>query len=234
MNLDTLLNIDRYLLLSLNGSDSLFWDGCMLVYTSMAVWAPLALMMLYVLMKNNNIKDFLLLLLLIALVATLTDQISSGFCKPFFARWRPTNDPMLMYAVDVVNETRGGRYGFTSSHAANSFGIATFIMLLIRNRALSVSLMTWAAMNAFTRIYLGVHYPGDILAGTVIGVVVGWAVYRLYVYIQNHKRRNSRRDWISDHYTKSGYLVSDVYFLLVIMYATFIAIPIISFFTFKY
>jgi undecaprenyl-diphosphatase len=200
----------------------------------MAVWAPLALMLLYVLLKNNNIKDFLLLLFFVALVVLLTDQISSGFCKPFFARWRPTNDPMLMYAVDIVNETRGGKYGFTSSHAANSFGIATFIMLLIRNKALSISLIIWAAMNAFTRIYLGVHYPGDILAGTVIGVVVGWAVYRLYLYIQNHKRRNARRDWISDHYTKSGYLVSDVYFLLVIMYATFIAIPIISFFTFQY
>jgi undecaprenyl-diphosphatase len=222
------------MLLSLNGSDSLFWDGCMLVYTSMAVWAPLALMLLYVLLKNNNIKDFLLLLFFVALVVLLTDQISSGFCKPFFARWRPTNDPMLMYAVDIVNETRGGKYGFTSSHAANSFGIATFIMLLIRNKALSISLIIWAEMNAFTRIYLGVHYPGDILAGTVIGVVVGWAVYRLYLYIQNHKRRNARRDWISDHYTKSGYLVSDVYFLLVIMYATFIAIPIISFFTFQY
>ena len=234
MDLNTLLNIDRYMLLSLNGSDSLFWDGCMLVYTSMGVWIPLAIMLLYVLLKNNNIKDFFLLIVLIAVVATLTDTISSGICKPFFERWRPTNDPMLMYAVDVVNETRGGRYGFTSSHAANSFGIATFVSLLIRNRALSVSLFIWAAMNAFTRIYLGVHYPGDILAGTLIGIVVGGLVYRLYVYIQNHSRRTARRDWISDHYTKSGYLVSDVYFLLLFMYATFAAIPIISFFTFRY
>ena len=234
MDLNTLLNIDRYMLLSLNGSDSLFWDGCMLVYTSMGVWIPLAIMLLYVLLKNNNIKDFFLLIVLIAVVATLTDTISSGICKPFFERWRPTNDPMLMYAVDVVNETRGGRYGFTSSHAANSFGIAMFVSLLIRNRALSVSLMIWASMNAFTRIYLGVHYPGDILAGTLIGIVVGGLVYRLYVYIQNHSRRTARRDWISDHYTKSGYLVSDVYLLLMFMYATFVAIPIISFFTFRY
>ena len=234
MELSTLLNIDQYLLLSLNGSDSLFWDGCMLVYTSMGVWIPLAIMLLYVLLKNNNIKDFFLLIVLIAVVATLTDTISSGICKPFFERWRPTNDPMLMYAVDVVNETRGGRYGFTSSHAANSFGIAMFVSLLIRNRALSVSLMIWASMNAFTRIYLGVHYPGDILAGTLIGIVVGGLVYRLYVYIQNHSRRTARRDWISNHYTKSGYLVSDVYFLLLFMYATFSAIPIISFFTFRY
>lgn len=234
MDLNTLLNIDRYMLLSLNGSDSLFWDGCMLVYTSMGVWIPLAIMLLYVLLKNNNIKDFFLLIVLIAVVATLTDTISSGICKPFFERWRPTNDPMLMYAVDVVNETRGGRYGFTSSHAANSFGIAMFVSLLIRNRALSVSLMIWASMNAFTRIYLGVHYPGDILAGTLIGIVVGGLAYRLYVYIQNHSRRTARRDWISDHYTKSGYLVSDVYLLLMFMYATFVAIPIISFFTFQY
>ena len=234
MDLNTLLNIDRYMLLSLNGSDSLFWDGCMLVYTSMGVWIPLAIMLLYVLLKNNNIKDFFLLIVLIAVVATLTDTISSGICKPFFERWRPTNDPMLMYAVDVVNETRGGRYGFTSSHAANSFGIAIFVSLLIRNRALSVSLMIWASMNAFTRIYLGVHYPGDILAGTLIGIVVGGLAYRLYVYIQNHSRRTARRDWISDHYTKSGYLVSDVYFLLLFMYATFATIPIISFFTFRY
>ena len=234
MDFGTINDIDSSLLLSVNGSDSLFWDGCMKTYTTMGVWVPLALMLFYVFVKNNNIKDFFLLIVLVAVVATLTDTISSGICKPFFERWRPTNDPMLMYAVDVVNETRGGRFGFTSSHAANSCGIATFVSLLIRNRALSVSLVIWAAMNAFTRIYLGVHYPGDILAGTMIGVVVGWAVYRLYVYIQNHKRRSARRDWISNHYTKSGYLVSDVYLLLMFMYATFVAITIISFFTFKY
>ena len=234
MDLNTLLNIDKYMLLSLNGSDSLFWDGCMLVYTSMAIWMPLAFVLLCVLLKNNNIKDFFLLVVLIAIVATLTDTISSGICKPFFERWRPTNDPMLMYAVDVVNETRGGRFGFTSSHAANSFGIAVFISLLIRHKALSTSLILWAVMNAYTRIYLGVHYPGDILAGTLIGVIVGWTMHRLYVYIQNHKRRSVRRDWISDHYTKSGYLVSDVYMLLIFMYLTFVAIPIISFFTFQY
>ena len=131
MDLSTLIDIDKYLLLSLNGSDSLFWDGVMKVYTSMAIWIPLALMLAYVLIKNNSLKDFLILLLFIALVVTITDTISSTICKPFFERWRPTRDPLLMYIVDVVGETRGKDYGFTSSHASNSFGIAVFILLLI-------------------------------------------------------------------------------------------------------
>ena len=234
MDLSTFTDIVKYLLLSLNGSDSLFWDGVMKVYTSMAIWVPLAIILAYVLIKNNNMKDFLLLLLIIAGVVALTDGISSTFCKPFFERWRPTRDPVLMYIVDVVTETRGKDYGFTSSHAANSFGIAVFVMLLIKNKALSISLILWASMNAFTRIYLGVHYPGDIIAGTLIGVLAGWGMYRLFIYIKKRGKRNSRRDWISNHYTGSGYLVSDVYLLLIVMYGTFALIPIISFFTFAY
>ena len=103
MDISTISDIDKYILLSLNGSDSLFWDGCMKVYTSMAIWAPLFLALVYVLIKNNNIKDFLLLLLMVGAVIGLTDLISSGICKPFFERWRPTRDPVLMYLVDVVN-----------------------------------------------------------------------------------------------------------------------------------
>ena len=97
MDLSTLLDIDKYMLLSLNGSDSLFWDGCMLVYTSMAVWMPLAAILLYVLIKNNNIKDFLLLVVLIAILATLTDQISSGFCKPLYICILYSHNIVLIY-----------------------------------------------------------------------------------------------------------------------------------------
>lgn len=233
MDFGTINDIDSSLLLSINGSDSLFWDGCMKTYTTMGVWMPLALMLFYVFVKNNNIKDFFLLLIMFAAVFGLADYISSGLCKPFFERWRPTRDPVLMYIVDVVNNTRGKDFGFTSSHAANSFAIATFVMLVIKNRVLSISLLIWAGMNAYTRLYLGVHYPGDILAGTVIGVLTGWGMYRLYVYIKTRQKRSVQRDWISSQYTRSGYLVSDVYMLLLVMYATFAAIPMISFFAFK-
>lgn len=234
MDTSTISDIDKYLLLTLNGSDSIFWDGCIKVYTTMAIWIPLILMLVYVLVKNNSIKDFFLLLLIIGIVVGLSDFISSGLCKPFFERWRPTRDPLLMHIVDVTDGIRGKDYGFTSSHAANSFGIATFIILLIRNRALSISLIIWASLNAFTRIYLGVHYPGDIIAGTLIGVTVGWTMYKLYSFIQKRQKHNAQRDWISDQYTKTGYIVSDIYLLLIVMYATFVAIPMISFFTYVY
>ena len=229
LDLDKIIEFDKHLLLTLNGRDSLFWDGCMTVYTTMIVWMPLAVLLLYVLIKNNNIRTFMLLVVIITLVFVLTDGITSTFCKPFFERWRPTRDPELMYLVDVVNGYRCASYGFMSSHAANSFGIATFIMLLMRNRALSVSLVIWALINCYSRIYLGVHYPGDIIGGTIVGILSGILMYRLYIYLCKKMRLAGSRDWISTQYTKSGYLVSDIHLILVVLYGTFAAIPIIAF-----
>jgi undecaprenyl-diphosphatase len=227
--MEQLIETDKYLLLGINGSDSIFWDACMLVYTSISLWIPLALLLIIVLAKNNSAKNFLILLGLIVVLAFMTDGITSTLCKPYFARLRPTRDFELMYAVDVVNGYRAGLYSFMSSHAGNSFGIATFLMLLIRNRTLSISLIFWAIMNSFTRLYLGVHFPGDIIAGTTVGILSGVIIYYLYRYICN-KQRGVRHDYISSQYTKSGYLVSDVYIVLIVLYATFAAIPIIAFF----
>ncbi len=227
--MEQLIEADKYLLLELNGSDSLFWDGVMMVYTSTTVWLPLAVAFLYILIKNNKLKNFILLFALIVLLFVISDGITSTICKPLFERFRPTRDPELMYAVDVVNGYRRAAYGFMSSHAANSFAIATFAMLLIRHRALSVSLVIWALITCYSRIYLGVHYPGDVICGLSVGILSGILVYMLYKYI-NRKFFKSNRDWISTQYTKSGYWISDVYLLLIVLYGTFAAIPILAFF----
>lgn len=134
MDIQQYIAYDRNLLLDWNGSDSLFWDGFMWVATSTYIWIPLAIVLLYVILKNNKGWEALYTILAFALVITLADQISSGICKPFFQRFRPTQDPEIMYLIDVVNGYRGGRYGFISSHAANTFGVAVFVSLLIRNK----------------------------------------------------------------------------------------------------
>ena len=148
MNIQPIIDLDQELLLKINGSDSLFWDGFMWIATNMLTWIPLAVVLLYLIFKNNKVKEALLIIGMLALVITLTDQIASGFCKPFFARFRPTQDPELMYQIDIVNGYRGGIYGFVSSHAANTFGIAIFLSLIIRSWSLGIMLFSWACINA--------------------------------------------------------------------------------------
>ena len=124
-----------------------------------------------------------------------------------------------MYLVDVVNDYRGGKYGFFSSHAANTFAVATFMSLLVRYRAFTLTLVSWALLNCWSRVYLGVHYVGDIAAGILWGLFVGYAVYWLFRRLVPTRAvvgtaGNAQR-------TAGGYDVSDVRFLmltLVILY----------------
>jgi len=105
------------------------------------------------------------------------DQVASSFFKPLFERFRPTHHPDFKEMVDIVNGYRGGRYGFISSHATNSFGLAVFISLLFRHRRVTISVVCWALLNSYTRIYLGVHFISDILAGIIVGTILAFLLY---------------------------------------------------------
>jgi len=125
------------------------------------------------------------ILLSVGLLILMTDQFTSGLMKPFFERLRPSHEPALEGMVHILNGHRGGSYGFASSHAANTFGIATFLTCVLKKEKPWITwLFLWAAFISYTRIYLGVHYPGDILVGALIGVLFGWLVFKLYFRIR--------------------------------------------------
>lgn len=224
MDLQRLIDIDKQVLLALNGSNSLYMDGVMKIYTSTVVWLPVALVLLLVVLKNNSPRIGFLTVLAVALTVVATDQVSSHLIKPLVERLRPCNDPTIMHLVDTFNGYRSGGYSFTSSHACNSFGVFAVTSLIVRNRTLSLSLLVWAVINCFSRIYLGVHYPGDILCGALLGAAIGVVVYLIFSFIRNKVEYSSVR--ITANYTSSGYLVDDVRMVTASLYATFVFISI--------
>lgn len=175
-----MLDFEREAFLFLNGLHTPYWDQVMWLYSGKVAWIPLALLLLVLLAWRKPGREVLFLFLAIALTITLCDQFASHLCKPLFARFRPTHHPEFQDLVQTVNGYRGGLYGFISSHAANAFGLATFLTLALRDKLLSATLFIWATVNAYSRIYLGVHFLTDIIPGAISGVVFAYLVYRLY------------------------------------------------------
>ena len=179
---EKILIYERDAFFALNGSDSAFLDRFMWIFTGKAVWLPLAFLILLVLIYKKNWRESLLILLAIVLVVTLRDQIASHVCKPVFTRFRPTHHPDFMDQVKTVFGYRGGLYGFISSHAANAFGFATLMALIMRDKLFGWTIFFWAVLTAYTRVYLGVHFISDIVPGAISGVFFGYLVYKLYSF----------------------------------------------------
>jgi undecaprenyl-diphosphatase len=178
--MEALLEADKELLLWLNSFHTPWLDPVMLVLTKTFTWLPLYLLLLCLIIKDYG-KESWRVLLAIAVTILVTDQLTSGVMKPYFERLRPSRDPEVAALLHLVNGYKGGVYGFASSHAANSFGVSMFLWLLYRNNRKWIwTLFIWAAFFTYTRIYLGVHYPGDILVGGLTGLGCAALSFNLY------------------------------------------------------
>ena len=181
--IDYLNDIDTEVLLAINGLHGTFQDAFWWLIS--AKWASLLLVLAFVwILLHQNRRHALLTLAMLVLAFVLADQISSGLIKHLVERLRPSQDPSLDNMIHIVNNYRGGKFGFVSSHAANSFAAATLIVLIMRHRLVTISLLTWAMLQCYSRVYLGVHYPGDILGGMVVGILVGCLVWCLMRWLQ--------------------------------------------------
>jgi undecaprenyl-diphosphatase len=168
--------LDTSLTLAINSCHSPFFDNFFYIYTQTWTWIPAILVLLVWMWRKWGVRS-LYVVAGIALCILLSDQISSSLLKPLVARLRPTHNPEIADLIHTVNGYRGGRYGFVSSHAANAATFVTFTALIFRNRYYSILLSLWAFLTAYSRVYLGVHYVGDVLCGALIGVLVGMGVY---------------------------------------------------------
>lgn len=175
--------VDTNVFLYLNGFHNRYWDYFMTMYTSRFIWIPFYASFLYVMVRNFHAKVTLSCLAVIIAIIFISDQTTSTILKPMVDRMRPSNlDNPISPWVHVAFDYRGGRYGFPSSHAANAWSMAFFAMYLVRRSKLSLFLIAWALLMCYSRIYLGVHYPGDLLVGTLIGFLAATCCYYSFRY----------------------------------------------------
>ena len=191
--IDSLKLWDTNLFLFLNGMHSSFCDEFMYVFSQKLTWIPLYLSVLYIVIKYWKSKSFWVILALV-LCIVISDQVSSGIIKDLVQRPRPSHAENLKGMVHLVYNYSGGRFGFVSSHAANAFGFALLSSLLFKNRIYTLSIFSWAILTAYSRIYLGVHYPLDIVGGILVGtfaaIICFWILGKLRPIIVNSQIHN--------------------------------------------
>ncbi len=177
----SLLDVDRYILSFFNGSESVFVDGVVTILTSGFTWVLLYLVLFYIVIKNNDTMSQIGITIGCVLLCLLfADGLADGIVKPMVARPRPLNDPFIKHTIDIVAGSYDRQYSFFSAHAANTFSLAIFFSLHFRRKAITVVLVAWSLLNCWTRLYMGMHYPSDIVVGLLWGFCVGGGVWSLF------------------------------------------------------
>jgi len=196
---EQLKQLDNSVILFVNSfCNNDFVDEFMITYTGMYIWIPLYLALIYMFFTVMPRKTAFLCLLGILVTFALTDFVSHTIIKSMVGRLRPANiNNPISTQLELVNEYRGGGYSFPSSHACNTFGLTTFLFLTFRNKWLNTFMICWAVINCYTRMYLGVHYGSDILAGIILGIVCGTLVHLVFKKITHYQApRHLRTLWV--------------------------------------
>ena len=190
--MDYLIHIDQQWLLAINGWHSEWADILMWYISKSTTWLPLYALLVGLIVyrfgilspslcregrRGSSLLRVLIILAGFAVAVGVSDFVSSGIIKPWVCRLRPTHEPALAGMLHLVNGYTGGLYGFVSSHAANTMACALLFALLYRNKYATVGLMLWVALNCYSRMYLGVHYPADIIGGLAIGALMATLTY---------------------------------------------------------
>ncbi|WP_298421686.1 phosphatase PAP2 family protein [uncultured Kordia sp.] len=182
--IDQLVNYDTELFLFLNGLGTPTWDGFWLFITNKYYAIPLYAFLLVLILKTHKKKEIFFTLLLVAVLITITDQTANLFKKTLFLRLRPCQTDLIDY-MRLVKDGCGGRYGYFSGHASNAMALATFIGLVLRNhyKYLIFIILFWAALVGYSRIYIGVHYPGDVFTGMIVGGIYGGMIFKFREFL---------------------------------------------------
>ena len=180
--IDFLTRIDTELFLFLNGLHVDWLDPVMTFISGKITWAPFYIVLLYLVIKNYKKQSIILLIV-------CSDQVSSSIFKPIFERPRPCHNEAIKDLVYLPNGHCGGAYGFISSHACNTFALATFLTLILKKHSQKIAyvMFIWATLVAYSRIYMGVHYPGDVIAGAAVGAIIGIIIAKVADKIINRK-----------------------------------------------
>lgn len=180
--MEYLNSVDTQIFLFLNGHHNDFWDYIMYWFSDKLFWTPMYLLIIFLIVKTYKLKG-LLMLLFIGILITLCDQTASHLLKNLVQRLRPSHEPSLKTIIYISKAGPGGLYGFVSSHAANSFGLATFLYFAFEKRfnVLRYGLFIWAVLVSYSRIYNGVHYPGDVIVGGLIGCLYGYLLAKTFL-----------------------------------------------------